>query len=169
MAAMRGFYGLGSIITRGDLMFPIPSAGRRVAPLAALVLAVGVAGCSTGLVPNGSAQAGLGCVDDSSHCIDQRRTALNTIMADRERKWIRQPATPAAYASGVRLFAYKQRKKELSCEELAIGRREADAAEPTLRSAGGASLTPAQVSRGAMLGTEVSKELAAEIGRRCRT
>ena len=33
-------------------------------------------------------------------------------------------ATAQAYASGVRLFAFKGRKKELTCDELAIGRRD---------------------------------------------
>lgn len=125
-----------------------------------------IAACSAGL--DSSSQAGMGCVDDSSHCIEQRRVALHAIMNDKDRKWIREPATPAAYASGVRLFAYKTRKAELTCEELATGRREAESAPAVLRGAGSAHLTPAQVSRGLMLGAEVSRELAAEMKRRCR-
>ena len=135
--------------------------------LTAGLLGLAAAACSTNL-DSASTHAGLGCVDDSSHCINQRRHALHAIMNDKDRSWVHEPPTPAAYASGVRLFAFKSRKTELSCNELAIGRREADNAAGVLRSPGAARLTPAQVSRGLMLGAEVSRELAAEMKRRCR-
>jgi len=161
---MACFYGHATTTTRGGSM-TCYAARIALTGLCALL----VAGCSgAGLSIDTGPQAGLGCVDDSKVCIDQRAAALKSIMADKERKWVREPATPAAYASGVRMFAYKQRKKELSCEELALGRREADAAASTLRGPGGAGLTPAQISRGVMMGQEVSKELAGEQGRRCR-
>lgn len=128
-----------------------------------------VAGCSSSAELAAPApQANLGCVDDSKQCVEQRMGALRVMMADRSRAWVRQPATPAAYASGVRLFAFKGRKKELSCEELAIGKREADAGPGILRGPGGQGLTPGQISRGAMLSGEVSKELGVEMRRRCR-
>ena len=66
----------------------------------------------------------------------------------------------------MRLFAFKAKKRELTCEELAHGRRE-DGAAGALKVAG-AGLTPAQVSRGTMLAAEVSRELRNELGRRCR-
>lgn len=142
---------------------------RAAAGVIAVTLASGIGGCSSG---NDDVQfqtsVGLGCVDDSRHCIDQRQAALRSMMADRDRRWVREPATPSAYASGVRLFAFKSRKKDLTCEELAHGRREADAGPGILRGPGGAGLTPAQVSRGAMLAAEVSKELGTEMARRCR-
>jgi hypothetical protein len=133
-----------------------------------IALAVLLAGCSSSetLAPP-PPQAGLGCVDDSARCIAERGTVLKSYMADKSKSWVRQPATPTAYASGVRLWAFKQRKRDLSCEELSIARREADVAAPTLRSANG-SLTPAQISRGIMLAQDVSKELGNEFGRRCR-
>ena len=140
---------------------------RALLCLASATAGLITAACSAGLDSPGS-QAGFGCVDDSSHCIEQRRTALHSIMNDRDRKWVREAPTPAAYASGVRLFAFKTRKKELSCDELAVGRREAENAPSVLRGPGSTSLTPAQVSRGVMLGAEVSRELAAEMKRRCR-
>lgn len=112
--------------------------------------------------------AGLNCVDDSQHCIGERQGALKTMLADKDKRWIREAPTPASYASGVRLFAFKSRKAHLSCEELAIGKREADGAGTVLRGPGGAGLSPAQISRGAMLGTEVAKELGGELRRRCR-
>lgn len=136
--------------------------------LVAGIAGLAVAACSANLDSSAGSHAGLGCVDDSSHCIDQRRVALHAIMSDKDRKWVREAPTPAAYASGVRLFAFKTRKTELSCDELAVGRREAESAPAVLRGPEGAKLTPAQVSRGLMLGAEVSRELAAEMKRRCR-
>ena len=137
----------------------------------ALGLAAGavLAGCSSGqseIAPE--PRAGLACVDDSRQCIDQRQAVLRGFMADRDRRWVREPATPQAYASGVRLFAFKGRKKDLTCDELALGRREADAAPSVLKSPAAASLTPAQVSRSTMLAGEVSRELSVEQKRRCR-
>jgi hypothetical protein len=82
--------------------------------------------------------------------------------------WPREPASPTAYASGVRLWAFKSRKRELTCDELSHARREADAAAPTLRGPGGQGMTPAQISRGIMLAQDVSKELGNEHGKRCR-
>lgn len=81
---------------------------------------------------------------------------------------MREPASAASYASGVRLFAYKTKKKELSCDELSMGRREADSAPGVLRGPQAAKLTPAQASRGIMLAGEVSRELGNEFTRRCR-
>ncbi|MFM9941373.1 MAG: hypothetical protein ACKVP7_17965 [Hyphomicrobiaceae bacterium] len=135
-----------------------------------LAFAVSIGGCSSGNDgPQIQSSAGLGCVDDSRHCIEQRQASLRAMMADREKRWIREPASPSAYASGVRLFAFKSRKRDLTCDELAQGRREADAGPAILRGPGGAGLTPAQISRGAMLSAEVSKELNAEMQqRRCR-
>lgn len=137
--------------------------------IVALGLVAAVGACSSGgETPELTGGPGHGCVDDSRHCIEQRQAALRTLMADRERRWVREPATPASYASGVRLFAFKSRKREMTCDELAIGRREADAGPGVLRGAGGRGLTPAQISRGAMLSAEVAKELAVEMQKRCR-
>jgi hypothetical protein len=127
-----------------------------------------IAGCAGATVESPPlAPQGMACVDDSQQCIGQRMVALKGLMSDREKRWIRQPATPEAYASGVRLFAFKGRKKDLTCEELGIGKREADAGPATLRGAA-SRLTPAQISRGAMLAGEVGKELGMELRRRCK-
>ena len=133
--------------------------------LASGLLAGGVlmAGCTATGAPK--LKAGLGCVDDSPRCMSERRQALESIMADKSRKWIGQSPTPAAYASGVRLFAYKKQKRRLTCAQLTIGRREALAARASLRSASG-QLTPGQIARGALLGDEVALELTRERRRR---
>jgi hypothetical protein len=114
-------------------------------------------------------RAGLSCVDDSKECVDQRQATLKSMLADEKRGWVKEPSSPKAHASGVRLFAFRSRKKELSCEELALGRREADSVPKSLRGPEGKGLSPAQVSRAAMFAAEVSKELAAEMrSRRCK-
>lgn len=145
-------------------MMPISHAIRAGVAAGTLFLA----GCSLSLFAPPETTSSTGCVDDSKECIDRRAVALRAMMADRERRWVREPASAEAYASGVRLFAYKSRKRDLSCDELAHGRREADAAPVSLRGPAAAGLSPAQVSRGSMLAAEVSKELAAEMKRRCR-
>lgn len=143
---------------------------KRAAAVAVLgAVAAGLVACS-GSQPEAIAEprAGLACIDDSKHCIDQRQSTLHSMVGDRDRKWVREPASPQAYASGVRLFAFKTKKKELSCDELAVGKREADAGPGVLRGSGGSGMSPAQVSRGVMLAGEVSKEFANEMKRRCK-
>lgn len=92
----------------------------------------------------------------------------DSYMADPSRAWVRQPAGPHEYASGVRLMAFSKMRKQLSCDELAHGKQEADRGPASLSSGAHAGLTPAQVARGSMLAREVSQELAREIAQRCR-
>lgn len=126
-----------------------------------------VAGCAGNSVSIGSPMAGLNCVDDSPSCISQRQATLRYMTNDPTRAWVRQTPTAHAYASGVRLFAFKKKKTELSCAELKIGKHEAEAAPRILKSAAGSSLSPAQVHRGTLLAAEVARELRRELGRRC--
>ena len=140
---------------------------RRAAVVAFSALGLIASACS-GIGPE-DPRAGLSCVDDSKECVDQRQVTLKSYLADNERKWVKEPTSPQAHASGVRLFAFRSRKKDLSCEELAHGRREADGAAKSLRGPEGKSLSPAQISRATMFASEVSKELAAEMRtRRCK-
>lgn len=127
-----------------------------------------LAGCAASDGPQFAHGKGMSCLDDSAHCIAQRKAALRNIVTRSDRHWVRDPATVQSYASGVRLFAFKTKKKELTCNELQVGRREADGAARVLRGPEGRSLSPAQISRGVMLGEEVSRELAREHARRCR-
>jgi hypothetical protein len=139
---------------------------RRNLPVLLLLFApVAPVGCTGPNVSTGSS-SGLTCVDDSSDCVAKRQRTLRYLVDDQDRAWVKAHAPAEAYASGVRLFALKSKKKELTCDELAHGRNEADQAPSVLR--GASNLTPAQVSRGIMLAVEVSRELAAEMKRRCR-
>ncbi len=138
--------------------------GRTLLTLSALPV---LAACATGSPPPELTKSGYSCVDDSVECVSRRQALLRQLTADNSRSWLKEHPTPEAYASGVRLFAMKTKKREMNCDELDRGRREADGAQTSLRSAGG-KLTPAQVSRGAMFATEVSRELTNEMGRRCK-
>jgi hypothetical protein len=140
---------------------------RRSLPVLVLLFApMAPVGCSGPNVTTG-ASSGLTCIDDSSDCVAKRQRTLRYLVDDNDRSWVRAHAPAEAYASGVRLFALKTKKKELSCGELAHGKSEADRAPAVLRSAN--NIPPAQVSRGIMLASEVSRELAAEMKRRCKT
>ena len=125
---------------------------------------VGCGGADTAL----GDQRGLKCVDDSNVCISQRKMVYDSYMADKSRAWMRQPAGPHEYASGVRLMAYSKMRKDLSCDELAHAKEEADRGPAALNAGAHAGLNSAQVARGAMLAREVSRELASELARRCR-
>jgi hypothetical protein len=154
---------------RSTRLRPGPRAGVRVAAALAFACVVPMlAGCAGGDAPPELARAGFSCVDDSIECINRRQSLLRQLTADNSRAWMKEHPTPEAYASGVRLFAMKSKKKDMTCDELARGRQEADGAPASLRGASGARLTPAQVSRGAMFAAEVSRELSNEIGRRCK-
>lgn len=135
--------------------------------LALAVVASALGACAIGAGTTIESRAGLGCVDDSPECISRRQATLRHMVDDKSRSWVNEQPTPEAYASGVRLFAFKTKKKELSCEELRRGKLEADTARTSLASLG-TRLTPAQVSRSAMLAGEVGRELQTEINRRCK-
>ncbi len=150
-------------------MADTPYTVRRLAAVAGLAaVAALLTGCSGTIVENEAPAADYGCIDDSKQCIDQRQAVLRQLVADKSRKWIKEPATTGSYATGVRMFAFKTEKQRLTCDELAAGRREADAAPGALRGPSAKNLPPAIVSRGVMFAGEVSKELAKEAQRRCR-
>jgi len=142
--------------------------GRAAIAAGAVALCLAASAC-TGFIDSGNTRAGLSCIDDSAECVAQRQATLKSLLADKDHTWVKEPATAAAHASGVRLFAFRSKKRELSCHELAIGRREANAASKTLRGPDGKGLSRAQVSRATLFASEVSRELAAEMrSRRCK-
>jgi hypothetical protein len=148
-------------------MISLPRAACGASTLALALAAIALGGCSVSTGIDSDARAGLSCVDDSLDCVNRRQTTLRHMVDDKERSWVKEAPTPEAYASGVRLFAFKARKAELTCDELAHGRKEAEAARGTLKSAS-AKLTPAQIARGTLFAGEVAKELQAEMRRRCK-
>lgn len=147
-------------------------AAASAANLALVVGLLGLSGClgacAMGPGPEIGTRAGLGCVDDSPECIQRRQTTLRHMVDDKSKSWVHEQPTPEAYASGVRLFAFKTKKKDLTCDELKRGKLEADTARTSLNSIG-PRLTAAQVARSAMLAGEVGRELQNEINRRCKS
>jgi len=141
---------------------------RGLRLIAALATCFELAGCAGAPDPAFAQQRGLKCVDDSNVCISQRKMVFESYMADKSRSWIKQPAGPHEYASGVRLMAYSKMRKDLTCEQLAHAKDEADRGPASLSGGSYVGLTTAQVARGAMLAREVSRELANEMARRCR-
>jgi hypothetical protein len=137
--------------------------------LLGLVSSLGLTACSSATVDIQPQAQHFGCVDDSKHCIDQRQASLKAMLADPKRTWVREPTSAGAYAAGVRMQAFKMEKSRLSCDDLGIGRREADAAPSTLRGPSGQGLTPAQKSRGIIFADEVGRELTNEAKRRCKS
>src|SRR5262245_14988944 len=107
----------------------------RALAVAAIASALSACAASTGA--DLDARAGLGCVDDSPECISRRQATLRHLVDDQQRAWVKEQPTPEAYASGVRLFAFKSKKKELTCDELTHGRKEAAGAKAVLASGGG--------------------------------
>ncbi len=133
-----------------------------------VVVAIGLSGCSTGTEFQSEVHPSVKCVDDSPGCVARRQAALKEMLADPKHRWVHEPADADAFATGVRLFAFKTRKRELSCPDLKKGQHEAEAGPGLLRGPGGRHLTPAQISRGVMFAGEVSRELGKELRRRCR-
>jgi hypothetical protein len=137
-------------------------------PVICALFSAVLAGCAFNGATISSPLAGLDCIDDSFECVAKRKATLDYLTGDPTRSWVRQRPTPAGYASGVRLFAFKRLKSKLTCAELKVASKEADAAPEVLRSAQAKSLSPAQVSRGKLLATEVSHEMHGELKRRCK-
>jgi hypothetical protein len=164
--ATLAFYGLFLRADKGTMM--LFDRRRRQIPPFFLVLFAPLALPACGGPDTNGPSSGLTCVDDSPDCVDRRQKTLRYLVDDKDRAWVTAHPPPEAYASGVRLFALKNKKKDLTCEELAHGREEADRAPTVLRGPEGSNLTPAQKSRGIMLASEVSRELSAEIKRRCK-
>ncbi len=145
--------------------------GRFLIPVSVAALATVLASCAAiNLETAATEPPRADCVDDSPACVERRGAALKEMLADPKRRWVHEPANAHSYAAGVRLFAFRSRKRDLTCEELAHGKREADGAPAALNGPHSGGLSPAQKSRGTMLAAEVSKELASEMRRRgCRS
>jgi hypothetical protein len=105
---------------------------------------------------------------DEASCanVDTCVSVLKAMVADPERAWMRQPASPAVLANGVRLFAYRALKTQLTCGELAAAMTEIETAAQTF-SGGVGGLKPEQITRVRILSVEVGTELQAENAQRC--
>lgn len=105
---------------------------------------------------------------DEAACsgVDGCADVLRRMVEDPHRRWITRPASPAALASGVRLFAYRSLRHQLTCAELASGEAEIDAAARTFATPV-PSLQLEQIERVRVLIQAVGTELRSESAARC--
>ena len=132
------------------------------ATLTLSLVALALVGCATNKLPKVAT-----CLDDSSGCISQRQATLNTMLADPNRAWVGKTPTPVVYATGVRLFAWRKSKSDLSCGELKSGIAETGGARTTLaENIPGASKT--RIGQIIALSDDVNRELKRTArGKRC--
>ena len=138
----------------------------RAASLVALLAASLLAACS-GTEPPPPPNAAAGCVDDSKHCIEMRGQALKAMLADTKRAWVTKPETPAAYATGVKLFAYRGTRDKMTCAELAHGREETRSMPQTLKPGSVPGMNDSRLAQVRDRSGQVNKELSKEFDRAC--
>ena len=145
------------------------SSRRLISTVPALLLSAMLAACSATEPEPAAPHAAAGCVDDSKTCIEKRGAALKAMLADQKRAWVTKPETPAAYATGVKLFAYRGKKGELTCAELAHGREETRSMPQALKPGSVQGMNDSRLAQVRDLSGQVHKELAKEFDRACVT
>lgn len=65
------------------------------------------------------------CLDDSGACVASRSAAFKELVDDKQHAWVNRPASRSLHASGVRMFAFKATKGQLTCAQLTAGINEA--------------------------------------------
>lgn len=65
---------------------------RQVAVAFLIGAGLALTACSGGLGPPDN-RAGLSCIDDSTECVEQRQTTLKAMLADKDRAWVKEPAS----------------------------------------------------------------------------
>lgn len=87
-----------------------------------------LAGCG-GMTTAGNEQI---CLDDSGDCVASRTAAFKELVADKQHAWVNRPASRSLHASGIRMFAYKATKAQLTCAQLTAGINEASSVRGAL-------------------------------------
>jgi hypothetical protein len=115
--------------------------------------------------PSGSSAkatpAVAGCAG-SERCVAR----LKSMIDDPDRAWIGRREPPTTFVSGVRLFAYRALRTNLTCPELRSALQEIDAASRTFNAAV-PGVAPEQATRVKALCVQVRAELGAENAARC--
>lgn len=93
--------------------------------------------------------------------------ALKALVTNPDRSWIGQPQSPADYATGTRLFAYRALSSQLSCRELELAMADVASGGATF-AAPVPGVTAEQSRRVLVLNGEVDAALRAEHAKRCR-
>lgn len=96
-------------------------------------------------------------------CIDR----LRALVGSSDRRWVKQPEEPAAFANGVRMFAYMALQKKLTCDELTAALLETENAEKAFRGTV-PGVRPMQVVAARRLSVRIARDLRAEAAARCR-
>jgi hypothetical protein len=108
-----------------------------------------------------SATKHLSC-EKPEKCIDR----LKALVSNPDRRWVKQPEEPAAFANGVRLFAYMALQKNLTCDELAAALLETENAEKAFRGTV-PGVKPMQAVAARRLSVRIARDLRAETATRC--
>lgn len=93
---------------------------------------------------------------------------LKAMIDDPSRSWIGKVQSPAEYANGTRLFAYRALRTQLTCPQLTTALDEVAAAAGTFR-APVPGVSAAQAKRVLALNGDVERELRAEFAGRCKS
>lgn len=93
---------------------------------------------------------------------------LKAMIDDPSRSWIGKAQSPAEYANGTRLFAYRALRKQLACPQLTTALDEIAAAAGTFR-APVPGVSAAQAKHVLALNGDVERELHAEFAGRCKS
>lgn len=98
-----------------------------------------------------------------SECMVRLKAMIN----DPSRDWIGKPQTPAEYANGTRLFAYRALHSQLTCPQLSSALNEVATAANTYRKPV-QGVSAVQAKRVVTLNADVERELRSEIAGRCK-
>ncbi|KAB2851212.1 MAG: hypothetical protein F9K44_02355 [Hyphomicrobiaceae bacterium] len=138
--------------------------------LAAIAAGLLLAACASfNSAPEVSNNPAAGCVDDSKQCIDRRMTTLKAMVSDPKRTWVFQQESPASYATGVKLFAYRATRSQLTCTELSHGRQETAEAAHSLKSGSVPGMNDSRLAQVRDMSSQVSKELGKEFDKACKS
>jgi hypothetical protein len=113
--------------------------------------------------PRSTSAAKYPSCEKPERCIDR----LRALVGSPDRRWVKQPEEPAAFANGVRMFAYMALQKKLTCDELSAALLETENAERAFRGTV-PGVRPMQVVAARRLSVRIARDLRAETAARCQ-
>jgi hypothetical protein len=113
--------------------------------------------------PQSASAAKYPSCEKPEKCIDR----LRVLVGSSDRRWVKRPEEPAAFANGVRMFAYMALQNKLTCDELAAALLETENAEKAFRGTV-PGVRPMQVVAARRLSVRIARDLRAEAAARCR-
>jgi hypothetical protein len=145
---------------RGSIKDPIARASTATA-------ARNVAAAAPAKQPQPRAQAPQPQDPRTCHDVPSCEALLLELTESADRSWIARPETLEGLLTGVRMFAFRTLRPQLTCGELAVAMQQLRSVPDALRSAPVGS-RPEDVVRATRLAAEVHEELRAENDARCR-